>query len=99
VPVKNINLDLTTAGSRTVIKSGNRINGVTILTITPGVVFYFKLGNNEEIGPIADLSFLTLTFGGDYEPEDVQEGFEIITKANFPNARLVGFTSSTKVRK
>jgi hypothetical protein len=99
VPVKNINLDLTTAGSRTVIKSGNRINGVTILTITPGVVFYFKLGNNEEIGPIADLSFLTLAFGGDYEPEDVQEGFEIITKANFPNARLVGFTSSTKVRK
>lgn len=99
MPVKNIDLDLSTAGTRVVVKSGNRINGVSLLTISPGVVFWWRLGNNEEIGPVADLSFLTLTFGGDYEPEDVQEGFEIITRANFPNARIVGFSSSTKARK
>lgn len=99
MPVKNIELDLSAAAVHKVVKSGNRINGVNLLTISPGVIFWWKLGNNEEIGPVADLSFLTLTFGGDYENEDVQEGFEIITRTNFPNARIVGFSSMSKARK
>lgn len=98
MPLANISLDLSQAGEFTVVKSGNRVNGINLVSISPGVIFFFKLGNNPEIGPITDLAFLTLTFGGDYPNSDVQEGFTIVTRVNFPNARIIGFASMTAKR-
>lgn len=98
MPLANIDLDLSVAGEFVVVKDGNRINGVSLLAISPGVIFYWRLGNNPEIGPVSDVTFLTLTFGGDYPNSDVQEGFKIITRTNFPNARIIGFASMTSRR-
>jgi hypothetical protein len=98
VPLANIDLDLSVASEFIVVKDGNRINGVSLITISPGVTFFWRLGNNPIIGPVSDLTFLTLTFGGEYPNSDVQEGFTIITRLNFPNARIIGFASMTSKR-
>jgi hypothetical protein len=98
MPLANIELDLSLAGEFIVVKSGNRVNAINLLSISPGVIFFWRLGNNPVIGPVADLAFLTLTFGGDYPNSDVQEGFTIITRVNFPNARIIGFASMTTKR-
>jgi hypothetical protein len=98
VPLAPFNLDLSTAGERQIVPRSNRINSFNALSISPGVTFYLKLGNNPEIGPCSDMEFLTLTFGGDYPPEDVEEGVQFITRQAFAGARCVGYCGMTTRR-